>query len=510
MLSAIAKLLGVPTRDPASTGGSPLEPEEVTGAEARVLPLPAIEPSASETLAAFIEAAPDGIAIVDHAGVIVGANEQMHRLLGFEHGALEGAPIESIIPDRMRHAHVGKRLEYQSHPHMRRMGSGLTLKARRADGSELAVDIALGSVVLGERRLSVAFMRDASDLRRLWDDLAAAKADLERELHERRQYRALTELLQTLRSREEIRSVLSLHMEALLPQTNGTLMLVDPMGGTVESLVCWGCDPPPERLSMEECVALRCGRVHDSSASADTVCPHAICRGADSLCLPLMADGETLGLFHLQAEAKGIAGVSMRATLTSDERRRAADIAERLALPLANIQLRDRLLNQSVRDPLTGVYNRRYMDEAMAREVSRASRLEYGLAVAMVDLDHYKQFNDTFGHDAGDKLLRTFAEFLSAHVRMDDVVFRYGGEEFALMLPGANTRAARQRLEELRRAWTDVAAALGWSVTFSAGVAEFPANGDSPADILRAADVALYEAKAAGRNCTRTAGEATP
>jgi len=472
----------------------------------RVVPLPMVEPPASATLDAFLDAAPDGIVMVDESGLIVAANEQLYRMLGYAPNSLEGQPVEQLVPDRHHAAHVGKREGYQRMPHTRRMGSKLALTARRADETALPVDIALGSVVLADRRMTLAFVRDASEQQALWDELAAAKASLEAELEERRQYRALTELLQTLRSREEIRSVLSLHMERLFPETNGSLALLDASHDTVDALVCWGCDPLPEQFPLDACVALRLGRVHETDASREVACTHRACEGQHSLCVPLMADGETLGVLHLQADPRARSGHGPSGGLTADERRRASDIAERLALPLANIVLRDRLLNQSVRDPLTGVYNRRQMDESIGREISRAARLAYGVSVALVDIDHFKRFNDTLGHDAGDTLLRAFAQFLASHLRLDDAVFRYGGEEFVLVLPGAAGQAAAERLQALRAEWRQQAAAYGREVTFSAGVGEFPSHGTTSHEVLRAADGALYQAKALGRDRVIVAG----
>ncbi|MGC4083914.1 MAG: diguanylate cyclase [Vicinamibacterales bacterium] len=494
MLNALARLLGKPHRS-----DTPPDPTHV-------MPLPSIEPSASATLATFIEAAPDGIAIVDRDGTIVVGNEQLHRMLGYDVSALEGQPIEILVPEQMRTTHVASREAYQRTPRSRRMGSRLSLRARHANGTEVPVDIALGTITLGDRQMTLAFVRDASEQQTLWDELAAAKARVERELDARRQYRALTELLQTLRSRDEIRSVLSLHMERLFPQMSGSLFLIESSHERADTLVSWGGDLASETFSIDACAALRLGRVHESGGERRTACAHAVCGGQPALCVPLRADGETLGVFHLRPDAPEAADDSAH-RLSVDERRRAADVADRLALPLANIQLRDRLLNQSVRDPLTGVFNRRHMDEAIAREISRASRLEYGLAVAMVDVDYYKRFNDTFGHDAGDKLLRSFAQFLASHLRVDDAVFRYGGEEFVLVLPGASAEAARQRIEALRGQWRSQAATQGWDVTFSAGIGEYPAHGLSPQEVLRAADGALYEAKAAGRDRVTIAGE---
>ncbi len=157
-----------------------------------------------------------------------------------------------------------------------------------------------------------------------------------------------------------------------------------------------------------------------------------------------------------------------------------------------------------VRDPLTGLYNRRYMEETLEREIRRAERRYTSLGVIMLDVDHFKRFNDTFGHAAGDTLLQELSSFLMGHIRGEDIACRYGGEEIALILPDASLDGARGRADDLRERIKALAIAhngqaLG-SVTVSMGVAVYPDHGHSGEELLRAADAALYEAKAQGRD----------
>jgi diguanylate cyclase (GGDEF)-like protein len=178
--------------------------------------------------------------------------------------------------------------------------------------------------------------------------------------------------------------------------------------------------------------------------------------------------------------------------------------AEQVGLSVANIRLREALRSQAIRDPLTNLYNRRYLEEMMERETRRAVRGEHGLGVLMLDLDHFKNFNDTHGHDAGDTVLRETAAFLLKSVRAEDIVCRFGGEEFVVILPVADVKATQARAERIRSKLRELSVmhqgqSLG-TITVSIGVAELPQHGTSPRELLDAADAALYRAKREGRD----------
>jgi diguanylate cyclase (GGDEF)-like protein len=166
--------------------------------------------------------------------------------------------------------------------------------------------------------------------------------------------------------------------------------------------------------------------------------------------------------------------------------------------------LRETLHNQSIRDPLTGLFNRRYLEDALQREVYRASRGQKTLGIIMLDVDYFKQFNDTFSHDAGDEVLRALSLFLQKQVRQSDIVCRYGGEEFLLILPDASLDVTLQRAEQIRTGVKCLnvqyrSQSLG-PVTLSIGVAIFPDHGLTGAAAIQAADSALYRAKNEGRD----------
>jgi diguanylate cyclase (GGDEF)-like protein len=186
----------------------------------------------------------------------------------------------------------------------------------------------------------------------------------------------------------------------------------------------------------------------------------------------------------------------------------ATSIAEQLALAVANMNLREALRAQSIRDPLTGWFNRRYMEETLQREISRAARSRRPLAVIMLDVDNFKQFNDSFGHEAGDLALQHLCDTLKSHVRNEDVACRLGGDEFVLVLPDTSVDLAIQRAEELRIAVAQMGlqyqGRLLDPMTLSFGIATFPANGRTLKDLLRASDNALFRAKDEGRDRVRS------
>jgi diguanylate cyclase (GGDEF)-like protein len=213
------------------------------------------------------------------------------------------------------------------------------------------------------------------------------------------------------------------------------------------------------------------------------------------LCAPLTASGEVLGLLHLRGRDAAIVQSTLQlATMAADG----------LALNLANLRLRESLKAQSIRDPLTDLFNRRYLTETLAREFARAQRAGAPMAVMMLDVDHFKRFNDTFGHDAGDAVLRELGAFLRQSMRAEDIACRYGGEEFCLVLPQMDRDGARQRAELIRAGAARLKVKAGGRtldpVTLSLGVAMYPENGADSESLMRAADAALYLAKREGRN----------
>jgi diguanylate cyclase (GGDEF)-like protein len=290
-------------------------------------------------------------------------------------------------------------------------------------------------------------------------------------------------------------------------QLSGAVYLFGASRNVVELVTSWGDLPVAKTFAPADCWALRRGRAHHVSPSgAEPPCRHTSdSEHSSAMCVPMLAQGEALGVLHLV----GAAGLGDQ-VFTAIAKRLAVAAAESCALALASIRLREKLADQSLRDSLTGLYNRRYAEETFEREIARAKREAAPVSVLMLDLDHFKRFNDEFGHDAGDTALREAATVLVEAVRTSDVVSRMGGEEFLILLPGASLEATLRKSDAMREKLKALELFHRGrrlpSLTFSAGAATFPANGETPDALLRAADAALYEAKHAGRDRTVPAG----
>jgi len=186
------------------------------------------------------------------------------------------------------------------------------------------------------------------------------------------------------------------------------------------------------------------------------------------------------------------------------QQRLAVAVGEAIKLALSNLNLQNKLREQAIRDPLTGLLNRRFLEETLARDVYRAQRRNSPLCVAMLDLDDFKQFNDTFGHDAGDSLLRELGRVIREKLRKSDILCRYGGDEFVLVLSDSPLPDAKKRVEQIcamvKEMQSDQAEPRPGAMTMSAGIAQAGVDASNPAELLRAADKALYAAKTAGRD----------
>ncbi len=225
--------------------------------------------------------------------------------------------------------------------------------------------------------------------------------------------------------------------------------------------------------------------------------------------MPVQGQGQVLGLLHVALE---VSARSLRPARDAEQRLRA--MTDRVGPALANLKLRDALREMALRDGLTGLYNRRYLEDALNRELHRAERSDTPVSVVMIDIDQFKHFNDKYGHDAGDFVLSAVARAITKSIRLSDIACRYGGEELAVVLCEANLECALERAEEMRSAIRDTNLThLGQTLpapTASFGVAVYPANGTKPGDLLKAADQALYRAKQDGRDRVYAASEPAP
>jgi len=289
-------------------------------------------------------------------------------------------------------------------------------------------------------------------------------------------------------------------MPEVLPQLAGRLYLHDGARGAMVEACAWS-NPlrSASEFSAMACWALRRGSAHRAAgAHFDVPCDHLRHDGADvpdTICLPLTGQHGTLGLLYFERRADAAAGEIPDIYLET--------LVENVSLALDNLRLRDALHALAMADPLTTLANRRQLEETLEQHLVESERSGAPISCAMIDVDHFKRFNDDFGHDAGDAVLRAVGETLQQSVREGHLVFRYGGEEFLMLMPGIEPQAAAERAEEIRLRIAALSLhhggqALG-AITVSLGVATAPAQ-CTQATLVKTADAALLRAKRAGRN----------
>ena len=308
----------------------------------------------------------------------------------------------------------------------------------------------------------------------------------------------LGELLQACRTPSEAFEVIRKFSPTFFPGHSGRVSLLRASRNALESQVHWGDESMLGKTAFEpdDCWALRRGQSHASRVSETKMaCKHVSDpRPKATLCVPLIASGELIGSLHLAGDQK----------LDADLLQRTGAAAEQFALAIANLELRETLRNQSIRDPLTGLFNRRYTEATLQREIARAARDEGPLSLMLLDVDHFKRFNDEHGHDVGDAVLKQLGALLAAQTRGSDVASRLGGEELLVILPGANLEAGRLRAEQIRLKVSEVViraqGKVVGPVTVSIGLSAYPDHGSTPEELMKAADDALYRAKHEGRN----------
>ncbi len=345
-------------------------------------------------------------------------------------------------------------------------------------------------------------------------------SELEQYTREAALLNEMSDLLQTCPTLEEAYKVTAEISSQLFDQDAGILYTINSSKNLVERVASWG-PPLPDSSAFEpnDCWGLRLGRLHvmdkgrekngHSGESLALLCNHIHAPGPEAyICVPLVAQGEALGLLHVR-HLPDEAGQAPNPEapgewFTGSKQQFSRSIAYRVGLALANLRLRETLRQQSIRDPLTGLFNRRYMEESLERELRRVMRNQRPLGIMMMDIDHFKQYNDIHGHEAGDLVLRRLGALLRTNIRAEDIACRYGGEEFVLIMPDASLEVTRKRAEKLCEEVKHLEIVSHEhtlsSVTLSLGVAAYPDHGQTGEAVLKAADESLYRAKRAGRD----------
>ena len=451
----------------------------------------------------LFEAAQDGILILDaETGRITDVNPFLITMLGYSREEFVEKKLWEVGSFKDVEASQEAFEALQQNEYIRYENLPLKTKA----GKLVQVEFVSNVYLVGDEKVIQCNIRDITERRHAEYDakkanaeLLALVAELQRRDREMKLLIHMDDLLQSCTTVAEAYQVIAIVSRDLFSGQNGALAILHPQGQQMETVARWGNDEIIESdFMLKDCWAMRRGQLHEAlDPTQDLVCQHFVQHPSKgTLCLPLMVQGETLGLLSLVGDLGGEHSASQQQLVVT--------VGEAIKLSLSNIKLREELREQAIRDPLTGMYNRRYLEESLERELFRAQRQESQLCVGMLDLDHFKQVNDTFGHGAGDAVLREVGRILREHLRNTDILCRYGGDEFLLVLPDSSLEDNRQRLNQICKIIKSRTIRYREKIlnpaTISFGLATTTEHGFIARELIRAADTALYTAKQAGNN----------
>jgi diguanylate cyclase (GGDEF)-like protein/PAS domain S-box-containing protein len=464
-------------------------------------------------LAAIVESSYDAIIGKTLEGIIFSWNKGAEEMYGYTAAEAIGQSATMLMPaDKvgelgriMASIRRGEVTIHNETARVRNDGTvvhvSLTVSPVRDDQGRIVGASAIGRDIT-EHKMAESVMRDANQKLKAW------VSRLERQTHEIALLNQMIQLLQTCQAPEEVCEVTRQFAVQLFPGDSGAVCATNTAMNLVETVTSWGRTPPVETVfSAQECWALRRGQVHGvHNSKTALLCQHLRDEvPIDSLCVPMMAQGETLGVLQLRREPlDSWRPEDQEEPMQAAREQLAITVAGNIALAFANLRLRDTLQAQSIRDPLTGLYNRRYLRDSLEREIGRAARSQRTLAVILIDVDHFKGLNDTLGHEAGDTLLHELGDFLQSRTRSGDIPCRYGGDEFVIIMADTTLEVAVRRAQQLQEGVKRLSVPNGKEFltlpTVSLGVAIYPEHGSAADSLLRAADEALYRAKSQGRD----------
>ncbi|MFB2878884.1 diguanylate cyclase [Floridanema aerugineum] len=464
--------------------------------------------AAGVRLAGILDRAKDAIISLDEKGEITLFNQGAENIFGYRAEEVLRQPIEFLVSfGSLENPQSNNEIDYVNMFHKILIGN-YKIFGRHKNGREFPIEASASQLEFITGKVLTLILRDITERLHTEETLQETNERLTRwvrELSARNQEIVLlgemSNILQACLTTEEAYHNIAQLIKPLFPNMSGAVFVMSNSKQLVSAVASWGdANATTEMIfTPNECWGLRRGRSHLQESSRTMInCKHRHhdLPTVESLCVPMMAQGEALGVLYLSATETG--------AFTQSKRELAITVAEQIALALANLKLHEALQQQSIRDSLTGLFNRRYLEESLEREVSRAERKQQTVGIIMLDIDHFKRFNDTFGHDAGDTVLRELGIFLKKNIRGSDIACRFGGEELLIILPEADLSVTLQRAEQIREGIKHLNLhsrnqQLG-TITLSLGVGIFPQHGITGDMVIQAADIALYQAKAQGRD----------
>ena len=463
----------------------------------------------------LLEAVGVGLMVIDKVnGRITEVNPQALAMLGYSREQIIGQSRERYFSCPLQQESPS------SIPRGRKNRSEGRLV--KADGALLPIWETAAPIKIGEMHYVLVSFVDLTDQQQAEMALTQANKNLQIAVAEAGQTNKeislignMVELLQICQKPAEAYPIIGEYAKELFPEIAGALYVLNESNNLLTSVSYWGQNLTGEQFfSPTDCWALRQGRPYlcglTSMAAINPRCLHVTASTKGShFCMPLMTQGDILGLLYLEKMSTGEGRVNageteMQNGLTKSQQKLARTLAKHISLSLANLKLRESLRHQAIRDDLTGLFNRRYLQETLDRELHRALRRASTVGVVMLDVDHFKVFNDTHGHEAGDQVLAVLGRYLKDVVRAEDIACRYGGEEFTLVLPDISPENLLARAEHFREGVKKLEVLyqgkLLEGITASLGLSCFPMHGAESETLLQAADAALYQAKRNGRN----------
>ncbi len=462
---------------------------------------------------AILTGATESIVTINEAGVIEDANPATEIVFGYQVEEVLGKNIKTLMPEPFRSGHDGYLSAYINTGIKKIIGKGREVIGKRKDGEEFPMFLSVNHITVGGRNMFTGVIRDitkekkdAEELQHLNEDLSLRIGALDALVKKNVLLNQMNRYFQTAETQNELYDILAKFCSELFPFEQGAYFSLD-RGEILEMQSSWNGEFNGEPCFKNlDCWAMRQGETKVVQDTNDRlICNHTKkVKHLQSICQPVSTQEGVIGLLHIYIPVEADIDEEQLSKRLAFNKEAVNEISDRLGVAMFNLHLREKLKSESVRDPLTKLFNRRFFSESLELEVRRSKRTSLPVSIALMDVDHFKSFNDNYGHEAGDMVLESIANVLQQNCRKEDLPCRYGGEEFAIVFVGVPKEQALPRVELIREIIQSLELFYDGKslpkITISAGIASIPDDSDDQAGCLRAADKALYAAKSNGRN----------